>query len=294
MSDALRWNLSGYETDGRGISGNGGANRTISGMTNEARNGAAQDPERTTVKPQRVAGAAYGLLAALAFGVLALVCVLSFRGKLGQGEVTGHLYGHNPPGKAGSWPRLFDTLSYFTDWSTLMVAVASTVTAWHLLRGVRPGLIARVLLLDSLVMITVTAIVYAVVLAPSDHVSGVSVITNPLQHIVVPTLTVVLWLVAGPRGWLTGKGSREVTVPRLLAGFLVIPAVWVVFSLVRGEVVHAYPYDFVDVATHGYGAVAQALLLVLAFGLALALMFWALDRMLNRIVRRRQRDTMDV
>lgn len=219
------------------------------------------------------------LLSALALGVFVWVCVLSYLGKFPQGEVLDHLYGRNPAGDAGRFPRLFDSLSYFTNWSTVMVAVASAAVAWTLGRRRTPPTLVRVLLLDALVMITVTAIVYAVILAPTENLTGISKVTNPLQHILIPALTVMVWLVFGPRGWLTGPGISKRT---LFGGFLVVPGIWVAFALARGSAVGAYPYGFVDARTHGYVAVAIAVTLVLLFGLALGLLFRRVDSLLSR------------
>ena len=55
------------------------------------------------------------------------------------------------------------------------------------------------------------------------------------------------FLVWGPRGWFSW---------RVIAGSLLIPAAWVVWMLVRGVAVGAYPYDFVDPTTYGYPAMA--------------------------------------
>ncbi|HET9420566.1 MAG TPA: Pr6Pr family membrane protein [Nocardioides sp.] len=71
-------------------------------------------------------------------------------------------------------------------------------------------------------------------------------------------------LVAGPRGRIDRAD---------LGPFLVVPLVWLGYTLVRGAFVDWYPYPFVDVEEHGYAVVAlnsvgvTALMLAL-FGLA--------------------------
>jgi len=163
-----------------------------------------------------------------------------------------------------------DTVSYFTEWSSLVVAISTTLLA---LAPTRATLLRRVLRLDSLLMITVTAIVYAVLLAPKAVVTGWSVLTNPWQHIVVPAVTVIVFLGWGPRGWIDGK---------VVAWSLALPVAWLAWALVRGAIVGSYPYAFLDVATYGYASVFQTIAMILAFGLAVALGYWGIDRLLSR------------
>ncbi len=180
----------------------------------------------------------------------------------------------HPEGAAGVLSRLADTLSYFTIWSNVVVAVSATLL---LARPVRTGLVHRVLRLDALLMITITAIVYQVLLAPAAVVVGWSRLTDPILHVVTPLLTVGVWLVFGPRGWV---GAR--TVPLAL----VVPLAWVAWMLVRGAVVHAYPYGFANVSELGYPAVAATLAVILVVGLVVASVFWGLDVALGRRRRR--------
>jgi hypothetical protein len=164
-------------------------------------------------------------------------------------------------------------LSYFTIWSNIAVGVAVTLLAMD---PDKDTVARRVLRLSSLLMITVTAIVYQVVLAPGIDVEGWSLLTDPILHAVTPLVTVVVWAVWGPRGWITA---------RLLPGALAVPLLWILWMLARGAVVDAYPYGFANVAGLGYAVVARNLTLVLLFALGLAAAFWRLD-----VVLRRRRD----
>jgi hypothetical protein len=122
-------------------------------------------------------------------------------------------------------------------------------------------------------MILVTAIVYQVVLAPAADVQGWSRLTDPVLHVVTPVLTLVVWVVWGPRGWITG---------RLLPAALVVPGLWILWMLARGAVVDAYPYSFVNVVAEGYGTVAVNLVAVLALALVVAALLWGVDAWLTR------------
>lgn len=210
----------------------------------------------------------------LAGGGFLLVLALSGTGQFAEVAPVGNVYGPPyPAGFAGAWSRMSDTVSYFTEWSNVVVAVAMCLL-WRDPR--RDSYWRRVLRADSLLMITVTAIVYALLLAPAEHPTGWSVFTNPLQHIVVPAVTVLVFLVWGPRGWFSW---------RVVAGALIIPVAWIVWMLARGAVVGAYPYDFVDPVAHGSAAVAATIGQILIFGVLVALLYWAIDLLLMRRAR---------
>lgn len=225
---------------------------------------------------QHGARAAFALNAVLAWIGFVLVCVLSATNRYTEVAPAAHEYGVHPPGTAGAFSRLLDTLSYFTVWSNVVVAASCTLLALQPEVDTRWR---RVLRLDALIMITVTAIVYALLLAPNSHPSGWDLVTNPLQHVVVPIVTVLVWLVWGPR--------RRLDARSVGASFLV-PAAWIGYMLLRGAAVDAYPYPFVNVAARGYAAVSGTLGAIIAFGLLLACAFWGADHLLAR--RRRPRD----
>ena len=127
--------------------------------------------------------AAYWVVVALAWvGVVATLIITAFDGYAPPTYVEEGLFAGAAHGWAGAPERLINCLSYFTELSNMMVAIISTVLAC---RG-RVGKWGRATHLCSLMMITVTAIVYAVLIGPYEVLSGFALVTNPLQHIVVP------------------------------------------------------------------------------------------------------------
>ena len=218
---------------------------------------------------------AFALNAVVAWLGVGLTVVFSVCDVYVRSKVDPGMYGDTQPGAAGALTRLVDSLSYFTVWSNIVVALSATLLArdpdddrtWR-----------RVLRLDALLMILVTFVVYQLVLAPSIDVRGWSNLTDPLLHLVTPLLTLGVWLVWGPRGWLTA---------RLVPLSLVVPGLWIAWSLGRGAVVDAYPYGFVNVVDLGYAAVARNLAGVLVLSLVLAGVLWRIDLALTRRLRRR-------
>lgn len=170
----------------------------------------------------------------------------------------------------GAFSRLADSFSYFTIWSNITVAIVLTVLA---LRPTYDTPVFRVLRLDSVLMITVTGLVYAVVLAPDAKLQGWEYLSNTLIHIATPLITLAVWGIAGPRGWI-----RWSTV-----GYaLILPLVWVTYTLIRGAVISGYPYPFIDVIQHGYGTVFINVAAITALGLLLCAAALGIDRLLAR------------
>jgi hypothetical protein len=169
--------------------------------------------------------------------------------------------------------RLVQLLSYFTIQSNLLVLAASGLLA---LRPDRDGRLWRVLHLDALLGIVITGIVFALVLAPLIHPTGVAWAVNAAFHYVSPVAFLIGWLVFGPRGQADGTTAW--------LAFL-WPVAWIAYTFARGAQTGWYPYPFLDAAELGYprAALNTALVLLAAFCLA-ALAQWADRRLTPRRV----------
>ncbi len=162
--------------------------------------------------------------------------------------------------------------SYFTIQSNLLVLVAAVLVA------VRPDRDERwfgVVRLAGLVGISVTGVVFAVVLAGQFELSGIEWWYDKAFHTVVPLMAVIGYVGFRPR-------TRLVT--RDLA-FIAWPVAWLTYTLVRaevgdpayptgvGEATRRVPYDFLDVADLGAGQVAVNAVVVTVLMLAIAWVF---------------------
>lgn len=173
----------------------------------------------------------------------------------------------DPPAELGV--RLWHFVSYFTILSNLLV-IASVLP---LITDPRhDGRRWRVLRLAALVMITVTGLVHWFLLRPLSTLTGLEAVGDVLVHVAVPVLTVVGWLVFGPRPRIEG---------RTVAWSLVWPIGWLVHTLLIGALTGWYPYPFLDVAARGVGPVAitGGAIALLLTGLSSAC--WRLDRVLR-------------
>lgn len=164
--------------------------------------------------------------------------------------------------------------SFFTILSNIVVAVMATALA---INPIRESSAFAPLRLDSLLMITVTGLVYVIVLAPLWNPQGWQAVADYGLHYVVPILVLVGYGLFGPRPRLSFRNI----VPALG-----IPVVWLVYTLIRGAITHWYPYPFLDVDKHGYGNVLISIVGILVIALLLAVGFILLDKKLPWAPRR--------
>jgi hypothetical protein len=158
--------------------------------------------------------------------------------------------------------RIIRFFSYFTIESNILVCAVALLLAVGVAHGGRFALAH----LDALLGITVTGIVFALVLAPDQEHVGFS---SVLLHYVAPPLALLAWLVLGPwsaRSW------------RIIGPALVWPLVYLLWTVVHGAISDWYPYPFIDADELGFGRMLRNAVLVLLGGLVLGVAFIALDR----------------
>ena len=185
------------------------------------------------------------------------------------------LLGNIPTGKDQVWERFFDWSSYFTILSNIVVAIVMTMLVLRphvFFEKSRRGRIWQALRLDSVLMITITGVVYQLLLATGGK-TGWDFVSDTLQHAVNPVITVLVWLVAGPRGILQW---------RTVAAAMVVPIIWAVYSLTRGAVVGAYPYFFLDVATNGLVSVIVFIVQIMIAAIVISMLFLAFEKVVSR------------
>ena len=179
------------------------------------------------------------------------------------------LYGNNPVGAAGFLGREIDHFSYFTVWSNLLLAIIMTLLA---INPNRTSSIFRVLRLDALVMMIVTGVIFNLLLNSGAHV-GWDYWSNSIVHVWGPLLTFAVFILCGPRGWINSA---------TIFAALILPLLWLAYALIRGSVVGAYPYDFLDVNANGMasvlGFVAQMVIFAIILGYLLMLIDWLMRK----------------
>jgi hypothetical protein len=169
-----------------------------------------------------------------------------------------------------STARALNVFVFFTIQSNIIVGATSLLLA---LNPMRSSIAFKTFRLTGVVAIAITGLVYHAVLAKLLDLESWALVADNMLHTVVPVMAVLGWLMFGPRG-LTSSRAVRLSV--------VFPVAWLVFTLIRGSIVHFYPYPFVDVVQFGYARVLIncVWIAVLYFGLASGAA--ALDRRLGR------------
>ena len=216
----------------------------------------------------RVSRLAFGLNAILAWvGVIGSLTV-DATGVVIVPQFGPSYFGGHADGLAGSIPRVIDNLSYFTIWSNILVAITTTMIYRNMNRTSKR---LKVLRLSSLMMITVTMLVYILILAPDANPQSWNVYTNLLLHYITPPVTILVWLFFGPRKWISWK---------IIFSALLIPITYIVYTFARGAVFGKYPYGFVNVVELGYVGALIGTGVVLVLGLFIFLIYFIIDKLI--------------
>ena len=160
-------------------------------------------------------------------------------------------------------------LSFFTVLSNLLVALglAATIPAVPP-RALQP-LVKPPGATALAVYITVVGIVYSLVLRELWHPTGAQLVADILLHDVMPLAYVIYWLALVPKRTLGWRHIRP---------WLLFPAVYIAASLLRGALIHVYPYPFIDAGALGYQRVLGHVVVLFAGFLGLGLVYVAIDR----------------
>lgn len=141
--------------------------------------------------------------------------------------------------------------SYFTIESNLLSAAVFLYLAMRreAARSARLELVRGA----AVVYMAVTGIVFTVLLADTNVDTAIPWV-NDVVHALMPIVVVADWLLDPPRWRLSFRQGLT---------WLTFPAVWLVYTLVKGPIVGKYPYPFLDSAHGGYGTVAAYCLAIL-------------------------------
>ncbi|HEX8348179.1 MAG TPA: Pr6Pr family membrane protein [Actinoplanes sp.] len=174
-------------------------------------------------------------------------------------------------------------LPYFTIQSNLAYGAFAV---WAAVRARRGELVTSAPLKGAVTLyVVITGLVYHLVLTNSASGFAMAAVQrdltasvgNQLLHTVVPLLAVLDWLLFDTRGHYRW---------RYAVYWLAFPMAYLIFSLLRGLVVHRYPYPFIDAGELGYGGVAISTVFFTVTFWILGTIFVAIDRMLSGRLRR--------
>jgi hypothetical protein len=164
-------------------------------------------------------------------------------------------------------------LSYFTDLSNVLVALAMTLPwlapdsalgRFFLKPSVRTAILAYII---------IVAVIYHFLLAKLWNPQGWELVADTIEHVVAPVLYTVDWVLFVPKGTLKFKSAFI---------WLVFPLAYAVYTLIHGAITGFYPYPFIDVSKLGYHKVLSNMGALIVVFAGLGLLLVGIDRWVGR------------
>ena len=206
----------------------------------------------------------------LGYGIAQVTNIFELVPRTEAYDPSSNMFGGSAEGLAGAVGRVFDSHGYFTTWSNILVGL--TLTALYL-NPERTGRIFFRLRNTGLLMITMTMVLYHLLLAGTSNPQSWYAISNILQHYITPMISIVVWLALGPRGQF--KFSDTFTV-------FIVPIAYLAYPLVHGALASVYPYPFFNVIKYGYVSVLSLMGGVIVGGYVVALIYYGVERLRTR------------
>ena len=138
---------------------------------------------------------------------------------------------------------LVSFFSYFTVITNTLVAVVLTCAVTDRESAARRWFLQPWVSSGIAVSIAVVGLAYSILLRHLWHPQGWQFIADELLHDVMPLLFLAYWWLYVPKGSLRLKH---------LPLWLIYPLVYFAYALLRGHLLGAYAYPFIDVALLGY------------------------------------------
>lgn len=168
---------------------------------------------------------------------------------------------------------LVSFFSYFTVITNTLVAVVLTCAVTDRESNARRWFLQPWVSSGIAVSIAVVGLAYSILLRHLWHPQGWQFIADELLHDVMPLLFLAYWWVCVPKGSLRLKH---------LPLWLIYPLVYFAYALLRGHLLGAYAYPFIDVALLGYPQVFVNAGGILAGFVLIALLVIGIDRWQGR------------
>jgi hypothetical protein len=157
---------------------------------------------------------------------------------------------------------------YFTVLTNLLVAI--WITAILFSRGTWQRFFSRFSTQTAItVYILVVGLGYNIFLRHLYVFKGLHAITTEIQHVVVPVLAAVYWIIYVPKHSLPWS---------TLLPWLIYPFIYLIIALLRGSLDGFYPYPFLNVADLGITAVLRNAAGLLIVFVVVSLIFIAVSR----------------
>lgn len=180
------------------------------------------------------------------------------------GAVGFQLFGiHIPKGHS-----VFNFFTYFTNLSNILISIVFIVTAVRLMRpGFVPTRTDTAIRGAAVVYIAFVGLVFNTLLT-DVNLGDLNPTVNIILHFILPIAGIVDWIIWPPQNRLPFTTTLW---------WMIWPAVYAIFSVVRGSIDGVYPYPFFNPEeSGGYGGVALYCAAMVVGFFVLALGVWAI------------------
>jgi hypothetical protein len=146
-------------------------------------------------------------------------------------------------GNGSASGNTIEYLSYFTILTNLIVTAHYTFIFFDIRSAgifTRPASTAAIA-----TYIAIVGIVYNTILRSLWAPQGWQRVADEILHLVTPALFILYWLLFADKKGLQWK---------IIFSWMIYPVVYLVYTLLRGPLVHWYPYPFIDVDKIGYSS----------------------------------------
>jgi len=156
--------------------------------------------------------------------------------------------------------------SFFTNLSNILAGFVLLYGAVLLIQN-KTSKVYDVVRGASVVYMAVVGVVFSLLLSGAE-LGILQPWVNTVLHYIMPVVVVAYWFINPPKNKIATK---------TIGYWLIFPAAYLFYSLVRGAIVNWYPYPFLNPSQDGgYGMVALYSLLVLVFFIVFSLAIrWA-------------------
>ena len=171
--------------------------------------------------------------------------------------------------------RIFRYFSFFTVVANGIIAIVTTAIALapesRFSRRVENGSV----LTAAAVYISIVAVVYSLFLRSVVNAQGWHLISDHIVHDAVPPLFVLYWLIYASKQDVRWLDPLK---------WLIVPLLYIAYSLIHGAFDNWYPYWFADVTKLGYPTALKNSGFVLIAFLIFGFTFAAIGKLLSRTV----------
>ena len=167
--------------------------------------------------------------------------------------------------------RIIRYFSFFTIVSNSIIAIGTTALAFFPRSRVAKYFDSGSVLTAAAVYITIVAVVYSLFLRSVVNAQGWHLYSDHIVHDIVPALFIIFWLIFCPK-----RGLKWIDPVK----WLVIPALYIAYSLIHGAYDNWYPYWFADVSKLGYPTALRNSAFVLVAFFVVGLIYAAIGRLI--------------